>query len=474
MKAQSFKLDKGVPDLAKRLSDPGKRQLWKEIKADPQFSTNFLRLGRLLCRDGQHREAMLLYAFAVRKHPHFYPFLLKLGLAFENAGEEFSAIRTYRRIIRRFPDRFLAYLRLEKLYRRSANPEKAIRLYETISDRNPIKERSYRRLFKIHARKGDFEKAIRVLQEAFEKYGESYERCLEMGKLLFRRGDFLGAVQNFESAVAFRSRSLSTRTWLGIALKELGNLKLAEYEFNEILRIKPDSYRGLIHLAELKAQAKKFDEAEKYLRRLEEKSPGNARVSICRGWIALQSGAPEEAISCCQRGLRETLFCFVWEQVLAHRIMTEAFRELGRKEDEEFHRRMAVAIAGKDTFESLIGLAESLCRERNFNIAGRVFERILQLYPRNTRAQIGLGETYLKEGKLEEARLICRQSLERLKPIFIRERIRAHLIIAESYKKEKKPRLYKKEKKAAHALFRQLYLKPKEKSKMTRTIEVEK
>ncbi|MFH1039008.1 MAG: tetratricopeptide repeat protein [PVC group bacterium] len=474
MSAKSFKLGSDGKALTSRLVNPQKRQLWKEIIACPQYQTNFLRLGHWLTRDGQFEEAVIFYRYAVRKHPHSYRLLLKLALAYENAGEEVAAIRTYRRLIRRFPDRFQAYIRLEKIYRRSLNYEEAIALYLSIPAANPVKELSFRRLFHIYAVEGDLDRAVKILQEAIKNYGESYDRCLELGKLDLRRSNFLGAVQSFESAVAFRPRSIETRTWLGIALKELGNLRLAEYEFNEILKIKPDSYQGLIHLAELNIQEKKFDEALSCLEAIERKTPGNARVTICRGWIALKQGAPEKAVEHCLSGLKESSFYFVWEQVLAYRIMSRARQELNDHPGADLHRLLATAMSGKDTYESLIRLAEQLLKKKELAAATEVFLRVMELFTRNTRAQVGLGEIYLKQGETDNAILICRRALENIRPIYIRERIRAHTVISLSYKSQKKIANHKKEDKIIHGLLRQMYLKPSEKSQIKKEISVGK
>ena len=427
-------------------------------------------MGHWLTSDGQFEEAVIFYKYSVRKHPHSYRLLLKLALAYENAGEEVAAIRTYERIIRRHPDRFQAYIHLEKIYRRSLNFDKAIALYQGIPSVNPIKKLSLQRLFHIYAVEGDMDNAVKTLQTGIKNYGESYALCLELGKLNLRRGDFLGAVQSFSSAVAFRPRSIETRTWLGVALKELGNFRLAEYEFEEILKIKPNSFQGLIHLAELKIQEMKLKDASGCLEVIEKKITDNARVNICRGWIALKEEDPKKAIEYCSRGLKESKFYFVWEQVLAHRIISRANRELDNQEEAELHRLMATAIAGKDTYESLIGLAEQLVRQEELKQATDVYLRIMELYPRNTRAQIGLGDIYLKGGETEKAILTCRRALENIRPMYIRERIRAHTVISLSYKIQKNTSNHKSEVKIIHTLLRQMYLKPSEKSQIKKDI----
>jgi tetratricopeptide (TPR) repeat protein len=464
---KSFKLQPGPGRLAARLADAKKRHLWKEILAQPIFATNILRLGGALMRDGQYQEAVEVYEFGVRCHPHLYPLRLCLGAAYEHAGQEEAAVRVYRQAVKSFPDRFRAYFRLEKLYRRGGSVSDAIRLYRDIPSANPLKEPSYLRLFQIHARLGDLDTAIAVLQEALKHYGESYSRCLEIGKLHFRQGDYLSAVQYFESAVAFRPQHAPTRIWLGIALKEIGNWRLAEYEFNEVLRINPNSFRGLVHTAELKIKAKKFDEALAILDRLEKVAPGNARVDVCRGWIALEKGEVSAAIALCERGLKAASPHFSWEQVLAHRILSRLMKEAGKAEESDYHSRMAEAIAGKDTYDSLIHLAEKLIRKGEGKTAQRVLSRTLELFPHNTRAQIGLGEVFLKEGRLPEAILICQDVLKRIHPVFIREIIRAHLVMAQAAKSQKNPRLFKREQIVVRLLLKRLYLRPRESDLIT-------
>ncbi|MCX6349476.1 MAG: tetratricopeptide repeat protein [Candidatus Aureabacteria bacterium] len=459
---KSFKLMPGPGKLAARLADAQKRHLWKEILANPEYATNIARLGGALMRDGQYPEAAEVYVFGVRCHPHSYFLQLCLGAAYEYAGREADALRVYRRAIKSFPDRFRGYFRLEKLYRRGGCVGDAVNLYKGIPPANPLKEASFLRLFKIYARLGDLAAAVAVLLEAMKHYGESYQRCLEMGKLCFRQGDYLSAVQYFESAVAFRPQHVPTRVWLGIALKELGNGRLAEYEFNEVLRINPGSFQGLIHQAELKIKAKKFEEALAILDRLEKIAPGNARVNVCRGWIAMEKGDVPAAIVFCERGLKEANVYFIWEQVLAHRILERLMKAAGKAEESEYHARMAEAIAGKDTYDSLIHLAEKQVKKGDCKLAQRVLSRLLELFPHNTRAQIGLGEVFLKEGRLPEAILICQDALKRIHPIFLREKIRAHLVIAQAGKLQKSLRLYKQEQKAIRLLLKQIYLRPRE------------
>ncbi len=470
MTAKSFKLENKISQLASRLVDAKKRQLCQEILAYPIYLSNFLKLGGWFKRDGQYEEAIILFQYGVRRHPSSYTLLMKLGSAYENTGEETAAIQTYARIIRKFPDRFSPYLRLEKLYRRSLNLGKAIRLYQEIPSVNPVKEKSYQRLYQIYARQGDWEKAVAVLREANKNFGESYRRCLALGKIYLRQRQYLDAVQVFESAVAFRPRSSSTRIWLAIALQELGNLRLAEYEFNEILKVNPDSFPALILLAELKIREKRLEEAQPILEKLDKISPNNARVIICRGWIALKQDNQTEAIACCRVGLQKTSLYFIWEQVMAHRIMARAYEVSGDDEERRFQHLMADSLFGKDTYHSLITTAEKLIKLDKGHFAARVLNRILELFPGNTRAQVGLGEVMLREGKHEEAIAICRQALQRVRPIFVRETIRAHTVMARAFQAQKKTKLYKQEIKIIRALLRQLYLKPGEKSQIKKGI----
>jgi len=59
----------------------------------------------------------------------------------------------------------------------------------------------------------------------------------------------------------------------------------------------------------------KLKDASGCLEVIEKKITDNARVNICRGWIALKEEDPKKAIEYCSRGLKESKFYFVWEQV---------------------------------------------------------------------------------------------------------------------------------------------------------------
>ncbi len=448
-------------------------RIWSAIKKHPIYSTNFVRLGEILARRNLWREAGLLYEIACRHHPRSYNLLVKLGKAQAQAGKETAAIKTFQKTARRFPDRFKPYLALEKLYRAGHHPELAVEMYEAIPEHNPIREKSRYRLFSLLARRGDYEEAIEVLRDAIKVYGESFQRCLELGKLHFRQRNYLGAVQSFQSAAAFQPDNIKVRVWLGVALKELGNLGLAEYEFNEVLRIKPDSYQGLIHLAELKVKTGDHAAARAYLDRVDEIAPHNARALICRGWMAYEEGNWEKAVERCEDGLKATYAYYVWEQVLAHRILAAATAKLGDREGEAFHRMMAEAIAGKDTYESLIGLAESLIRGKQFRRARRTAGRILELFPRNTRARIVEAEACFKEGRLEEAVEVCRATLVHIPAVYVREKIRAHTVIALACKKSGNPAEYRRHKKQIYSLIRELALQPREKQAIKATVALE-
>ena len=472
---------KGIKNITGKTTNALERSLaddsslfrfWQQVRDHPEYPSNFIRLGETLFRRKLWQEASAVYKMACRRHPYSYTLLLKLGRAQAQAGKETAAINTFKKATEKFPDRFQPYLGLEKIYRAGHHPELAINMYQEIPDHNPVKEPSFYRLFTLFARQGDYREAIKILQKAIEIYGESYDRCLELGKLNFRQRNFLDAVQSFQSAAAFHPENINTRIWLGVALKELGNLQLAEYEFNEVLRIKPDSYQGLIHLAELKVKTGDLASAKSHLDQVDRIAPHNARALICRGWIAYEEGDWQKAIEHCENGLKEAYAYFVWEQVLAHRILAAAAARIEKEEDQVFHRMMADAVAGKDTYESLIGLAESLLKQKQFHHACRVAARILQLFPRNTRAQIVEAEACLKEGRLEQAVTVCRATLAHIQPIYVREKIRAHTVIALACKKSKDLIGYRQHKKEIYSLIRELSLQPREEKEIKEIVSV--
>ena len=225
-----------------------------------------------------------------------------------------------------------------------------------------------------------------------------------------------------------------TRTWLGIALMENGNFELAEYEFSELLRERPGEFQALVHMAELRIRENRLREARGILDRMDEQWPGNSRLVLCRAEIEFLEGRPDEAARLGERALEMTPFYYVWEQLRCHRILKHAYRALRETARARLHREMQKALQeSRDVFGGLIRVAELKFRTGALESGKEILERILDLYPGNSRARVALAEFFLREGDsraaVDTAEGVLRDGPRR----YTMDILRAHAVLARAY-----------------------------------------
>ena len=213
-----------------------------------------------------------------------------LASACAEAGNVRIAVAAYRGLLRRYPADYPFYKELEKLYLRSGQPRRALALYEGMAPDNPLRRKGLKRMTGIYWRLGDLSRAVSCLKREIREYGFTARLGRELGKFYLLQKRYVGAIEQFGSALAEDKGDRETRTWLGIALMENENYELAEYEFSELLREKPNDFQALVHIAELRIRQNRLVEARRVLEEMDRRWPGNSRVTLCRAEIEFLEG----------------------------------------------------------------------------------------------------------------------------------------------------------------------------------------
>jgi tetratricopeptide (TPR) repeat protein len=153
------------------------------------------------------------------------------------------------------------------------------------------------------AEQGDKESAARDLRTALEIDPDHWDARLQLVLLV--------GYQAPEEAVAnleiLRSRRPGDRE-LGLSLatfrRQLGQLEEAARILDELLAANPNDVFVLVERGYVELNARKPDQAERFLRRAYEVSPDVPEVNLAfSGWLT-QAGRPEEAKSYYDRGLQ--------------------------------------------------------------------------------------------------------------------------------------------------------------------------
>lgn len=400
----------------------------------------------MLIREGAFDEAVRVYSLFANKNKCGLEQGQLVARACAAAGHVGAAVRVYVDLVRRFPAEYPNYKELEKLYMRIGHPRKAIALYLSIRPNHPLRRKSYKRLTGIHWRLGDIHHAIAFLLKEAQEFGATPKLSREAGKFYMLDREYVKAIQSFQNALAQDRSDREARVWLGVALMENGNFELAEYEFSELLREKPRDFQALIHMAELRIRENRLGEARELLKGIDRLHPDNSRVKLCGAEIDFLEGRMEEARRCGEIALAEAPFYHVWEQVRCHRLLKHVYRALGEHTQARLHKEMQdVLKRSRDVFSGLIRVAELKIRSGSPEEGKEILERVLDLYPGNSRARVALAEAHLRERDDQKAVSIAEEVLKDIPPRFAMEPVRAHAVLAAAYR-----RLGEKEKALCH------------------------
>ncbi|MCX6353756.1 MAG: tetratricopeptide repeat protein [Candidatus Aureabacteria bacterium] len=410
------------------IDTPAKKKLYQNIAEHPQQISAFKELARLLREDAQYKGAIEILIRGLAAHRHDRDLRLHLAKTYAEAGETSRAIAFYKKLLKEKPEDPLPYERIERIFRENGRYEDVIRLYAGIDRKNPLKERSHERIHHLLVEKmRDFRRGAANLLAAIEAFGSSYRRCKDLGRLYSKIGKWDEASRCYSSALGFKKDDADLIALLGWALVESGQYQRAEECFKKISGI----FQGSIGLAELLLRLNRLDEAETKLNALTRRHPDNSRIAVGHAELRMKRGDAHGARQLCEEALPRIPSYFGYEQARAHELLAETYKKLGDKEVSRFHREIATALRqGPDTYTSLIRLAEEKIAGHALSEAERVLERVLTLYPHNSRALLDRAEIRLLTGHPEQAISLGEEALRRATPQYKEEQTKAHLLLS--------------------------------------------
>lgn len=393
-------------------------------------------------QDADYESASALLRAALVLHPGDRDVQAHLARTYCEAGDIPRAIGLCRRLIRLNPADPSPYEKIDRICRDHGMIEEAVKLYRAIPAGCALKERSHERLhFLLVEKLRDFPRGIANLRAAIARFGPSYRRCKDLGRLYAKGQEWRRAARCYEAALDLKSDDADLVGMLGWALAESGDLSGAEKCFRKV----SDTFQGGASLAELHLRRGRLAEAEKALDALGARYAGNSRVAIGRAELALRRGDAAAARTICEEALKRTPPYFAFELAHGHEVLAAACGKLRKKREAAHHAALAKALkGGPDTYTALVALGERAIADGKLEAAERFLERLLELYPGNTRALAGICEIRLRRRDPRGAVLAGEKGLGNANPKYRDERIRCHEALVRAY------RLLKDAKRAAH------------------------
>jgi len=363
-------------------------------------------LGVLLASEKQYRAAQLELERANALQPESFEILYNLGQTYLRAGEYTKAELELGRAVKLKPDSPETLYLLAQVYADQSRPVDALDLLARAHKLAPQNTDIIFLLARVSMTQNYFEDAIPLLESGLQiapsradlhaALGESYfmsgkaEKAIEEFKILvsldrsagsyaflglsYRHlGRFDEAKKYFQEGLKIDPRNPSCLFNLGYIEERQGNHAAAEALFQQTLRVSPDYSEALLELANLRAANKRFEEAAELLRRY---------VKVSRNPA---SGYYKLAMA--ERSLHQT--------------------EAAQRDLNVFQTLSKDASTGPYPYQHLFDYLDnrsSLPAQARTQLDLAQLTEQIQKHPDQPEDLYLLAETYLKLGKLEDAR----------------------------------------------------------------------
>jgi tetratricopeptide (TPR) repeat protein len=219
--------------------------------------------------------------------------------------------------------------------------------------------------------------------------------------LNYELGRALGGAKRWDEALGYYRAALVLRPKahlnLGVVLKSMGRMDEAIDQFQQALRIEPQSALAHANLAFALHSSGRLDEAIDHYRQSLRLEPYNATDHVNLGFALQSSGRLDEAISLFREALRIDP-----KRIGPHIHLGAALQVKGRKQEAIDHYRQALQLDPKEASDH-VNLGGALTRMGRVDEAIVHYQQALRIDPRLASAHIHLGIALQLKGRLDEA-----------------------------------------------------------------------
>ena len=211
---------------------------------------------------------------ALDKDPNHYQAWFDLGFVLNGLKRTGEAVAAYRKSVALKPDVFESNLNLGLMLARTNNPEAE-----------------------------EYLRAATKLKPTAHLEESQARAWLSLGHLLENRKPE-EALEAYKKAAAFNPADPEPHLSAGLLLERQKDFSTAEAEYQQVLKLDPNSSEAALGLTNLYMKSGRFSEAEPGLRRLAAERPDDAGVHLLLGRVLAGQGKNDDAISEIQTALK--------------------------------------------------------------------------------------------------------------------------------------------------------------------------
>jgi len=318
------------------------REYRAALALDPSNFEARSNLGVALTRIGHYEEAVTVYRQALENAPPAVTDHLRmnLALAYYKSGQISEAASLFEEVRKQLSDDLQVTLLSADCYLRLGNFDRVISLLSPVASAHPGDRAVNYMLGMALIRSGNMEKG-QALVDSILRDSDSAEAHFLLGSVAFMAKDYPGAVKEFSKAAGLNSDLPSLQSYYGQALLFTGDPDGATAAFRKQLASDPNDYDSNLRLAQILFHRRQYAEARALYERALRVRSGSVEAAYGRAELDLAERRPEQA-----RRRLEQIVARWPSYAAAHRALSTADEELGRKQEAARERDAAAKLEG--------------------------------------------------------------------------------------------------------------------------------
>jgi tetratricopeptide (TPR) repeat protein/lipopolysaccharide biosynthesis glycosyltransferase len=419
----------GLAELAQRRGDTFAALDWFEraAVADPGNPIAQFHVGRTLLSLGRVDEAEMQFRRVVEDSPGHPGALTYLAQIARQRGDLSAALAFYERAASSDPSRVIVQIGMAGTLRDLARFDEAEKRYRAVLERWPSHALCLEGLGDIAQGRGDLAAALVWFEAAAAGERPSLSVQLKRGRVLQALGRFAAAEACYRTVLTQVPGHAGALVGLGEAARLQGDLGGALSRFQAAAASESDQPGLQIRIAQTLLELLRHDEAEACYRRVLERWPGHApcleglgdiaqrRGDLAASLVWYEAAAAGERVSLSVQlkigrvlqalgrfEAAEACYRTMLEQVPNHAGALVGLGETARLQGDlggALRRFQAAAASEPEKPGVQIRIAEILSELLRLDEAEAAFRSLLQAFPDDVRALIGLGSVELKRGE---------------------------------------------------------------------------
>ena len=350
---------------------------------------------RIVTRNRDWQNNFTLYANTLAACPDAYYIRRDLGETYWQIGDVESAEREWREALKIAPQHSLTLSGLGMVYLKKQQYSEAIEFFKKALEFDSNNFQARLCLGLTHMDTHSLELAEPELRKAVSLFPWNSNARNALGKLYLDEGRGAEAEEQFRRSVEIEPNVMGYGR-LGLIHWQRGDVRAAEQEWREALRLAPNDSSILNNLGLVCTNQGRYTEAVSYFRQAIELKPYDAAPHLNLGIAYGKMGQSASA---------ETEFRAVLslspQQFEPRNRLGMIYLDAGRLDEAEEQFRLSVKTRPNDSGFS--GLGETYLRQGDTSLAERAFNSATSLNPNNSQAHFKLGALYLAQGRRAEA-----------------------------------------------------------------------